>query len=409
MKLSVVEKNTADISPAGTGLAAFLGWLKACGYEGYDAYDLWATDYGIAARRLFYKNKLLGMPFVAPVALADIFFSGVRQFFTTKKRYATSDAHFILGFLNLYEATGEKSYLAEAEALAVSLLSLSIPGYSGHCWGYPFDWQNNRGLWKKGTPFITVTPYAFEAFLALYDATGKKEYLETALSSARFALNDLRVTWQEGGAAASSYSPLDDTRIVNANAYRAFVLIEAYARSGNEEYQIAAERNIAFILKAQKPDGSWLYAEGNPKDAFIDHFHTCFVLKNLYKANHHLKSMEIDQALARGAAFYHEALFDTDGMPKPYASGKKAGIVTLEMYDMAEAISLGVLMRYRFPGHYEKSLKLARKLNDYQHEKGFFATRVYSWGPQYRPYIRWPQAQLFYALTQVTKTEAEKK
>lgn len=409
MKLREAEKIKSGVTQTGTGLGLFIDWLKSYGYEGYDAYDLWATRYGVFARKVFYKNKLLGAPLVAPVALADIFFPGVRRLFTKRKSYATSDAHFLLGFLNLYEATGDERYLAEAKTLAGSLLASSVYGFSGDCWGYPFDWQNNRGLWKKGTPFITVTPYAFEAFLALYEATGEKKHLDIALSSARFALNDLRVTWQEGDAEATSYSPLDDTRIVNANAYRAFVLAEAFSRSGNEAFMKAARRNIAFILKAQKPDGSWLYAEGNPKDAFIDHFHTCFVLKNLYKANRHLKSSEVDRAIERGLTFYHSALFDAEGMPKPYAAGKKAGIVKIEMYDVAEAISLGVLMRGSFPANYGKAVRLARRLNDYQHAKGFFATRVYSWGPQYSPYVRWPQAQLFYSLTEVMKAEGERK
>lgn len=409
MKLQELERANSAFLSSDTILAPFLNWLREYGYEGYDSYDLWATDYGIAARKIFYQNKLLGAPFVAPVAVADIFFPGIRRFITSRKRYATSDAHLVLGFLNLYELTNDSAYLVEAESLAASLINLNVPGYSGNCWGYPFDWQNNRGLWKKGTPFITVTPYAFEAFLALYDVTGKNQYLEIALSAARFALNDLRVTWQDGEAAATSYSPLDDTRIVNANAYRAFMLTEAHARSGNEDFLKAAGRNIAFILKAQKENGAWLYAEGNPKDAFIDHFHTCFVLKNLYKINRHLRRDDIGKAIERGIAYYNEALFAEDGLPRPYAAGKKAGIVKIEMYDMAEAISLGVLMRDRFSENYKRSVSLAKKLKDYQHRKGFFATRVYSWGPQFMPYIRWPQAQLFYALTQVMKAEASGK
>ena len=43
-----------------------------------------------------------------------------------------------------------------------------------------------------------------------------------------------------------------------------------------------AERNLNFVLENQNPDGSWFYAVDGVRD-FIDHFHTCFVMKALAK------------------------------------------------------------------------------------------------------------------------------
>jgi hypothetical protein len=43
-----------------------------------------------------------------------------------------------------------------------------------------------------------------------------------------------------------------------------------------------AERNLNFVLDYQNPDGSCYYAVDGVRD-FVDHFHTCFVMKALAK------------------------------------------------------------------------------------------------------------------------------
>src|SRR5687768_11004726 len=151
----------------------FAAWLEGTQGESYDPYDLWGTRYGLFSRRLYYAKHPLGLPLVAPLLLAEILCPSVRKLLVRKKRFATADAQLALAFLNLHEITGEAKFLARAEEFGAHLLRTSIPGYSGYCWGYPFDWQNNHGLWKRDTPFITATPYAFEAFLRLYDVTGE--------------------------------------------------------------------------------------------------------------------------------------------------------------------------------------------------------------------------------------------
>ena len=106
-----------------------------------------------------------------------------------KKRYPTSHAHLVLAFLDLHSGDfGERvGLLGQARLLGNELDEMKISGFSGDCWGYPFDWENRRGLWPKNTPLITVTPYAFEALLALHEATGEAIYLDRARSVLKFA------------------------------------------------------------------------------------------------------------------------------------------------------------------------------------------------------------------------------
>ncbi len=390
-----------DQSITSGSIKKFLAWKGANGYYSYDQYDFWSTSFGIKAKNIYYKNKILGIPFVAPIFFAEIFFPKFRKPFVSKKRFPIAEAHFILAYLNLFEFTSNQDYLSEAKKIADALIKSSIPGFSGNCWGYPFNWMTTRGLWTIGVPLITTTGYCFEAFLKLYDVTKEERYLEIAHSIFLFTLNDLKDIQIEEGIAACSYSPIDNSQIVNANAYRAFVLVEGSKRFNDNIAMSKAHLNLNFILKNQNEDGSWLYAVNDKRDNFVDNFHTCFVLKNLLKVNSILKDEAISKAIKKGFYFYKKTLLKEDYSPKPFAKLSRFNIIKTELYDYAEGISLCLKMQC----FDNTASKISEKLiNDvigkYQKKDGSFYTRISIFNiPNKIPYLRWPQSQLFYALT----------
>jgi len=419
-EMSATSPSSDEACTAGelwNAVGRFSAWLEKTGYASYDPYDLAGTGYGRLARRLYYAKNPAGIVLSAPLIWMEIVCPGVRGLFVKKERFPTADAQLLLAFLNLYEASKKEqggdgpvngrreppaeSWLAKAKGLADELLTQSVPGYHGFCWGYPFDWRHVNGLMPKGTPHITATPYCYEAFTRLFDLTGEKRYLEVARSITAFVFEDLKDTPTGSESAASSYTPHDQGKVVNASAYRAFVLFDAAQRFENEAYRAKAWKNLRFILESQQADGSWLYAIDNPAEAFIDHFHTCFVLKNLYKINRELKSREVRQAVERGYAWYRKALFDEQDNPKLYAIAPRAQIVRMELYNFAEAISLGVLLRNDIPQAFAHARTLAARLmRGYTLPAGHWVTRVYRGGFRHTtPFLRWPQSQLFLALT----------
>jgi rhamnogalacturonyl hydrolase YesR len=379
----------------------FLQWKRQNGYFSYDQYDFWNTKYGIWSKKLYYRNKKLGALFVAPVFVTELLLPSARKLFVTKKRFPIADAHFIMGHLNLYQITNNENHLKEAEDIASELLKISIPGFSGECWGYPFEWMTTRGLWKSGTPLMTTTVYCFEAFLNLYDVTKKSNYLEIANSILQFTLRDIKDHRIDNNTAVSSYSPFDNSQIINSNAYRSFVLVEGYHRFNNDEALEKARLNINFILKSQREDGSWLYAINDERDNFVDNFHTCFVLKNLLKVNAILKDEAISKAIKRGFEFYKVNLLNKDYSPKPFSKLSRVNIVKKELYDFAEGISLCLQMQ-----HFDnKAREIAEKLlteviKRYQKKDGSFYTRINILNiPNKISYLRWSQSQLFYSLS----------
>lgn len=402
-----------------TAAHKFAAWLDESGYASYDPYDIWGTRYGRLARRLYYKKHPAGVMMTAPLILMEIICPRLRGLFVKRDRYPTADAQLALAFLNLYELSQNTPFtgsnlpqkgplgcpaetcLTKAKGLADELLTQSVPGYSGFCWGYPFDWQNVNGLMPRGTPHVAATPYCYEAFTRLFDLTGEACYLDVARSIAAFVDKDLNDSPTGSDSAAASYTPSDYGKVVNASAYRAFVLFDAACRFENDKYQAKAWKNLRFILQNQQSDGSWLYAIDNPPEAFIDNFHTCFVLKNLHKLNRRLQNTDVQQAVERGYKWYREALFDEQDNPKSFALAPRLQIVRLEMYNVAEAITLGVLLRNEIPQAFALSKTLATRLvRCYQLPAGHWVTRIYLGGVRHTvPFLRWPQSQLFLALT----------
>jgi hypothetical protein len=400
-----------------TAVDKFSTWLASSDGLSYDPYDVFGTRYGRFARRLYYEKHPIGFVLTAPLIMMEVVWPQARGLFVNKDRFPTADAQLALAFLNLYQAQqGRKkddasartrkdrdslSWLTKAKVLADGLLKQSVRGYRGFCWGYPFDWQNANGLMPKSTPHITATPYCYEVFTRLFDLTGEKHYLDVARSITAFVADDLIDTPTGPDAAAGSYTPYDHGKVVNASAYRAFVLFDAASRFHDEVCRSKALKNLNFILQNQRQDGSWLYAIDNPREAFIDHFHTCFVLKNLHKLNIRLRSAEVERAVQSGYEYYRKALFDAKDNPRSFAVAPRLQIVRLEMYNVAEAITLGTLLRDEIPEAFALARRLATQLiRRYQLPAGHWVTRVYVGGVNHTvPFLRWPQSQLFYALT----------
>ena len=407
-------------------IVRFCGWLESVRGLSYDPYDIMGTRYGKIARRLYYEKSLLGMAMTAPLILLEIASPSLRGLFVKKDHFPTADAQLALAFLNIHELHGAdiggfvgdnklgtelaQCSLDKAKVLAHGLLKQSIAGYSGYCWGYPFDWLSVKGLIPKSTPHITATPYCYEVFTKLFDLTGEQPFLDVARSIAGFVCNDLNDTPTGPDAAAGSYTPQDHSKVINATAYRAYVLFDAARRFQIETYHTKARRNLHFILQSQREDGSWLYAIDSPRESFIDHFHTCFVLKNLFKLNRELGSAAVKSAISGGYRYYREALFDGEDTPKSFAISPRTQIVRLEMYNMAESVTLGVLLRNDIPAAFELAQKLAARLvRRYQLPAGHWVTRLYLGGIKHAvPFLRWPQSQLFYALTNLLGALHEK-
>jgi hypothetical protein len=387
--------NESDITAIENSLRRFTGWLNAYGDLSHDRMDFLGSRFGIFTKRLFYKNRLIGAPFALFALIQEAFLPSIMKIYAKPSREAIADAHYAMGFMNLYEITDNREYLARAESYLSELLKSSLPGYSGHCWGYRFHWVSSDRQWPAGTPFITVTPYPFRAFVRHYQITGEESSREVALSAAEFALKDVRHLVTPEGIGCTSYSVNDNRYIVNANTYRAATLLEAWEMTKDPLLKDEAEMNLKFVLHYQNSDGE--------RDRFIDNFHTALVLRDLAKCYHFTSESAIREAVIKGYAYYRKNLFRKDNTPLHLSEIKNNKLRKYEMYDYAEGISLGTELDDLIPGALRFSSLLANDLiTRFQLNDGHFVTRVNSLGMRNLvPYHRWPQSQLFHALTRL--------
>lgn len=374
-------------------------WLQEYGATSWDHHDMWANPLGRRAKAVYYQHGWLGLPLVAPFVALDNAVPASRRLFWHRQRFAIADAHFAMGFFALTSAHSPQ-WMTQARSFIDALIVERCAGETEYCWGYPFDWETCFGTWRAGTPLITSTPYAYEAFEAAHTATAEPGYLATMESIARFAHTRIPTTEVAPGVKASAYSPQDSRRVVNASAYRGFLLAAAGTRFQRSEWVAEARATLAFVLRSQRPEGSWLYAMDG-KDKFVDNLHTCLVLKSLFKAWRTLGDEELLTAVRDGYGFYKSYLLDEDGLPVPFARTQRLTLQRRDLYDYAEGINLALLLAdVDRAAESVAATLLADFLGRWIMPDGHFATRETYLGRNTVPYHRWAQAQMFRALTQ---------
>ncbi len=382
-----------------SALHRFIAWLEGYGETSYDHQSFFAGPVGGPAKALYYRKPMLGTIAVVPMIFCEALVPAARRFFWRKQRFPIADAHYAMGFALLARLTGEEKYYDRAVHFLNVLEETRCPGYRHYCWGYPFDWVTRNGVIAAGTPLITTTPYVYEAFSYVHEIDGKERWLEIMQSAAEHAANDIKDKEISADTTTAGYTPFDtEGGVVNASAYRAFLLTSAALQFGRDDYRSIAERNLNFVLRAQQPDGSWFYAMDGVRD-FVDHFHTCFVLKALVKIDGLVGHEGCREAIQAGVAYYVRHLFDGNGLPKPFSRAPRLTVYRRELYDYAECINLGVLLRGRFP---ELDDRLRTTLDDllehWRKPDGSFRSRRLLLGWDDVPMHRWAQAQLFRSL-----------
>jgi hypothetical protein len=388
---------TIGVEKVQSAVLRFVGWLDCYGETSYDHQSYFASDLGRRAKALYYTKPLLGMLAVSPMIFSEALVPSARRLFWRPQRFPIADAHYAMGFAFLSQVLGQEQYYKRAVHFLEVLKDTRCPGYDPYCWGYPFNWETRRGTLKEGTPLITTVPYVYEAFREVYQIDGDRKWRDIMQSIAQHALQDYHDFQTSVNASTCSYTPEADDPggVINASAYRAFLLMRAAVDFSEAQYREVAERNLNFVIESQNADGSWYYSTDGQRD-FVDHFHTCFVLKALAKIEALTGSRECTKAIERGVDYYVENLFDRS-LPKPFSRRPRLTVYRRELYDCAECINLAVLLRGRFPA-LDNILSNVLNLEGWQKPDGSFRSRQLLLGWDNCPMHRWAQSQMFRSL-----------
>jgi hypothetical protein len=255
---------------------------------------------------------------------------------------------------------------------------------------------------KKDTPLITTAPYVYEAFSQVHAADGSQNWLRIMQSIAAHAFKNYRDVKTGPDAATCGYTPAPDdpAGVVNASAYRAYLLTKAGIELSEPRYVETAGKNLNFVLASQNDDGCWFYSTDGQRD-FVDHFHTCFVLKALAKIEMLTGCPRCHAAIERGVRYYLKNLVDAEGLPVPFSKAPRLTVYRRELYDCAECINLATLLYGRFPDLDRVLFNVLTELvTRWQKADGSFRSRRLLLGWDNVPMHRWGQSQVFRSLSQ---------
>ncbi len=365
---------------------------EASGFKGWDPYD------GLNSR-LFQRlprireNRWARLAWIQFFKRSPINFrplTGVAKDYNPKGL-----GLFLHGYCELYKADPKQEYLDRINELAPVLISLRSEGYSGSCWGYNFDWQARAFFQPKFTPTVVATTFVAFALFEAYEITGNTQYLDVALDSRFFVLNDLNRTVDEAGDFAFSYSPEDRTQVFNASLLGSRLLAKTYSYTREEQLKAAAERSVRFCCRRQQDNGAWSYGT-LPFHQWIDNFHTGYNLECLADYASLTGDQTYNSYLEKGLEYYLSTFFnDPEGRPAYYSDR----LYPIDIHNTSQLII--TLDKLKI---YESNRDLIDKVLNwtilnmqdgegyfYYQKKKYFSSRV--------SYIRWAQAWMFYGLT----------
>jgi hypothetical protein len=382
-----------------TAYDELFSWCRQHDFAGHDPFDalnsrlFQATPLAQSRNARFIWTQLVKRSPADVRALAGV----------PAERNAKGIALFALAQMANYRRVKTKEAAAEVRDFLAWLMAMRVEGYSGAAWGYNFDWQSRNFFAPRDSP--TIVPTAFAARALIESARGlrevgqdeqdfqdlRDEYVKAARSVCDFVLKDLPRSVETEREVCFSYAPHSDTKIFNASLLAAEVL----ASVGQLEI---AERATRYVVNNQQPDGSWSYGT-DAKQSWKDNFHTAYVLFSLKRILDVLPAREEFQpALERGYQFWKTNFFLAEGWPKYYDDDP----YPVDTHAAASAIVTFLECRDLDPDASRLAQNVAswtiRNLRDH---RGFFYYQKRRFYTVRKPYMRWTQAWMLYALSRL--------
>jgi len=274
-----------------------------------------------------------------------------------------------------------------------ALDSLRCEGFDEPCWGYHFDVQTRVFFYPKDSPNTIASAFAGEAMLDAYETLAEPWLLERAIGTGEFFLRHVPQT-EDGDGAFFGYLVGDRTPIHNASMLVAALLARLGRIADRADMRTASEAAVRWTVSRQRPDGWWPYGE-RPQLAWIDNFHTGYVLQALLTCAAAGLDVDGGAALDRGLAYYRRALFLDDGTPKYMADA----VYPIDAQCVAQAIQTMALAGRRDARYAEFAwtvFDFARRRMGRADGSYLFQRRRYWSNPV--PHIRWMAAPMFAAL-----------
>ena len=366
-------------------------WIEAHSFAGYEPYDILNSPYlsGRFARRWPINILLIQ--------------TGRRLLGTKTRRLLLVPASknpkalglLLSGYSNLNRCDDTRVVAGE---LKNELIRLRSPDTAFFCWGYDWDFYSLRGpVMPAFSPNAIATYFCAQGLLDMAEVFGDAEALDMAESAALFFLHRLNRSVDRPNEICFSYTPDNASRIYNSSALVGAFLARMACVSKASEYSDVARRAMCFLVSAQRPDGSWFYGE-KARQRWIDHFHTGYNLCALLDYTKFSGDRTFESALMQAYIFYKEHFFESTGAPKYFHNG----LYPIDIHSCAQAILTFLAFASRDNLALDHAINTARwVVANMQAGDGSFYFQRHRFWTNRAPYMRWGQAWMFSALSQL--------
>jgi hypothetical protein len=359
--------------PVSEAVERIRAWGEARDWRGYDPYDALNSPLAgpLSLNTALGRRLLTQTVKLSPLNLRPLL--GIRPAWNAKAIALVASAY---------------AWAGRREAAGRWLAWLTANRSAGG-WGYHFPVQTRVFRYARGTPNAIASAFAAQALMDGWELLGDERWREAAVEAARFMYADLL------GDGFFRYLPGEPELVHNANALACAVLARAAVVAGEEELGVVAREALAATLRAQRPDGSFPYAQGSGHD-WVDNFHTGYVLEALAVCAP--VAPEAKPALEAGADYWSEALFMPDGTPRY----KPHRLYPIDGHCYATAIDTWVALAPFVPTALERAERLALLLVERMLEPdGHVAFQRHRLWTSKVPYVRWTTAPAFRALSRL--------
>jgi hypothetical protein len=359
-------------------------------FRGYDPYD--ALTSPLFRLPVFRSSKWVRLAAEQALKRSAI---NLRPLLRIPKGYNPVTLAFVLeacAYRSRVDPDRADAFRARAVECVAELKRLRTIGFSGDCWGYPFDWEARYGRLPAGTPTIVATGIVTNSLFIAHRLLELEEALEMCVSAAQFVLEDLSRAEEEDDTFCWGYYPGDKQRVLNATMKGARLCAQMYSVTGDNAYLEPATRTATYVARHQTTDGSWPYAVGDARQ-WADNFHTAYVLDAFDSYERCTSDKRFHDVIERGWRYYRDNFFVDDRIPK-YFADKPFPID-------ATACAQSLLTLCRF-GDIDTAIDVADWTVRTMHcPEGHFAYQVRRRRIVRIPYMRWASAYMYVALSRL--------
>jgi hypothetical protein len=368
-------------------------YIESENFKGYDPYDTlnspipfhWLGKWGAVLAIQFQKRN----PF------------NIRALLGIKKDYNPKAIGLLLHAYSLdYQNNKNEETLEKMSFFFNWLLDNRTNGYDEYCWGYNFDWASPVKFLEKFSPTIVVSGFVAKGVFEYYQATQNPKALEVLKSIGDFTQNKLEWTETEKGKCVS-YSTKTIDCCYNANMLGAELFARLYVITKESRYKELACKMTDFTVAYQKVSGLWNYSIDikTGKERIQIDFHQGYVLDSIHYVLKYCGNNEVYlSALKLGTAYYYKNQFKETGqsifrVPNDYP---------VEIHNQAQGIISLTRLAYLSEDYGLFATKIANwTAENMQSKKGYFYYKKYPYHTIKTPFMRWSQAWMLLALTEL--------